>query len=83
MTFDSMTGPPVVDAPLRQHRCICCNGATEISPDQDLSLGLSLRLALVSDEVAMNCDACAAHLTAARDAEMQPPRSRRADRHRK
>jgi hypothetical protein len=72
-----MTGQSVDDAGQRQHRCICCNGAIDISPDQDASLGLSLRLGLVSDEFALICDGCAAHLTAARDAEISPPRGRR------
>jgi hypothetical protein len=76
MSSDSMAGP-VVDLSPRQHRCICCNGEIDIPPDQDVSPGLSLRLGLVSDEYALICDGCAAHLTAARDAQMPPARGRR------
>ena len=77
MTSDSMGGQSVIDASFRQHRCICCDGAIDIPPDQDVSPGLSLRLGLVSDEFALICDGCAAHLTATRDAEMAPLRNRR------
>jgi hypothetical protein len=52
--------------PSTQHRCICCGGVIEIPPDQDLSLGLSLSLGLVSDECALICTACTSRLIEAR-----------------
>ena len=58
-------------------RCICCNGFIEMSLDEDISLGLNLKLGLVSDECALICDGCAARLAAARAAETTPARKRR------
>src|SRR4029079_1473780 len=36
----------------RRPICVCCAGAIETSPDQDMSLGLNVALGLVSDECA-------------------------------
>ena len=46
----------------RQPRCVCCAGVIEISPDQDMSLGLNVALGLVSDECALICDGCTSRL---------------------
>jgi hypothetical protein len=60
----------------RPPRCICCDGTIEMSPDQDIALGLNLALGLVSDECALICDGCASRLIAAREADKPPARRR-------
>ena len=59
----------------RAPRCVCCAGVIEISPDQDMSLGLNVALGLVSDECALICDGCTSRLIAAR--EVSKPLARR------
>ena len=60
-------------------RCIAvdllAHGDTEITPDQDMSLGLNVALGLVSDECALICDGCTSRLIAAR--EVSKPLARR------
>ena len=60
-----------------QQRCICCGGVIDMPPDQDIGLGLNLRLGLVSDECALICDGCAANLIAARQAQKSVAGNRR------
>ena len=60
----------------RQPRCIGCAGVIEISPDQDMSVGLNTMLGLVSDECALICNACTSRLIAAREPKL-PARGRR------
>jgi len=45
-----------------QHRCLCCGGIIENLRDEALSIGLDLKLGIVSDECALICDGCAAKL---------------------
>jgi hypothetical protein len=61
----------------RQPRCVCCDGVIEISPDQDMSLGLNVALGLVSDECALICHACTSRLISARAANKPLARGRR------
>ena len=61
----------------RQPRCVCCAGVIEISPDQDMSLGLSVALGLVSDECALICDSCTSRLISAREASKRLTPGRR------
>jgi hypothetical protein len=72
-----MTGndPAAVNAG-RQPGCVCCAGVIEISPDQDMSLGLNVALGLVSDECALICDGCTSRLIAARAASKPLARRR-------
>jgi hypothetical protein len=72
-TGSGATTPDIARPP----RCICCDGIIEISPDQDIALGLNLALGLVSDECALICDGCASRLIAARAADEPPARGRR------
>jgi hypothetical protein len=60
----------------RAPRCVCCAGVIEVSPDQDMSLGLNVALGLVSDECALICDGCTSRLIAAREANRSPARRR-------
>jgi len=60
-----------------QHRCICCGGVIEMSSDQDLSLGLSRSLGLVSDECALICGGCTSRLIEARQAQKSVTQGRR------
>jgi len=52
------------DAP---RRCLSCNGIIDGLADQDLGIGLNIKLGLVSDECALICNACTAKLI-----EMRP-----------
>ena len=61
----------------RQPRCVCCAGVIEISPDQDMSLGLNVALGLVSDECALICDSCTSRLITAREASKRLTPGRR------
>ena len=73
-----MTGTETAAATAgRPPRCVCCAGAIEISPDQDMSLGLNAALGLVSDECALICDSCTSRLISAREATKPPGRGRR------
>jgi len=49
-----------------QHRCMCCDGIIAGLPDEVFSVGLDLRLGLVSDECALICNDCTARLVEAR-----------------
>lgn len=60
----------------RAPRCVCCAGVIEVSPDQDMSLGLNVALGLVSDECALICDGCTSRLIAAREASKPLARRR-------
>ena len=54
-------------------------GVIEVPQDQDLGLGLNLRLGLVPDESALICNDCTANLMTARQAQksVAPERRRR------
>jgi len=54
-----------VEAP---RRCLSCNGIIAGLADQDLGIGLNIKLGLVSDECALICNACTAKMI-----EMRPP----------
>jgi hypothetical protein len=54
--------PAAIERRSSQHRCISCGGVIDMPADQDLGLGLNLRLGLVSDECALVCDACTSRL---------------------
>jgi len=45
-----------------QRRCLSCNGFIAGLADQDLGIGLNIKLGLVSDECALVCNACTAKL---------------------
>ncbi|MFT4119918.1 hypothetical protein [Bradyrhizobium sp.] len=51
-----------------QHRCLSCHGVIAGVSDQDLGIGLDIRLGLVSDECALICNECTAKLIEARPA---------------
>ena len=55
----------VID-PDAQHRCTCCDGVIANLPEEALSIGLDLKLGLVSDECALICNKCTAKLAEAR-----------------
>ena len=69
MTSENASREAIAVPPSTQHRCICCGGTIEMPPGQDLSLGLSLSLGLVSDECALICDGCTSRLIEARRAQ--------------
>jgi len=52
-----------------QYRCLSCNGIIPGLADQDLSIGLNMKLGLVSDECALICDECTAKLIEAQAQE--------------
>jgi hypothetical protein len=58
--------PKVIIDPDAQHRCICCDGVITNLSDEAFSIGLELKLGLVSDECALICNACTAKLVEAR-----------------
>jgi len=49
-----------------QHRCMCCGGVIENLSDEATSIGLDLKLGLVSDECALICNDCTTLLAAAK-----------------
>ena len=63
-----------VEAP---RRCLSCNGIIAGLADQDLGIGLDIKLGLVSDECALICNACTAKLI-----EAGPPAGRSVTRRR-
>lgn len=71
-----LTGKDTAAATGKQAICICCAGAVDISPDQDMSPGLNVTLGLVSDECALICDGCTSQLIAARQASRTLARGR-------
>ncbi len=44
------------------YRCACCEGVIENIAEDSIPSGLDLRLALVSDECALVCNACTERL---------------------
>jgi len=56
---------------------MCCNGIITGLVDQDLSIGLNLKLGLVSDECDHICNQCTAKLIERRPAEVTPVTRRR------
>ena len=69
MTSENASREAIAVPPSTQHRCICCGGTIEMLPNQDLSLGLSVSLGLVSDECALICDGCTSRLIEVRRAQ--------------
>ncbi len=59
-----------------QHRCMCCDGVIANLTDEALSIGLDLRLGLVSDECALICNDCTARLIEARKLGAGPASTR-------
>jgi hypothetical protein len=60
-----------------QHRCMCCGGMIENLSDETISIGLDLKLGLVSDECALICNDCTAKLVEAKKLQGQPSHGRR------
>jgi len=60
-----------------QHRCMCCNGVIENLSDETISIGLDLKLGLVSDECALICNDCTAKLAEARMLQQRSANGRR------
>lgn len=60
-----------------QYRCLNCDGVIAALAEQDLGLGLNVKLGLVSDQCALVCNDCTASLTAARKAKAAPNAQRR------
>ena len=56
----------------RQHRCMCCDGVIENLSSETLSIGLDLKLGLVSDECALICNDCTTKLLEARKLQGRP-----------
>ena len=52
--------------PAAQYRCMCCDGVIADLPEEARSIGLDLKLGLVSDECALICNECTARLAEAR-----------------
>ena len=63
-----------VEAP---RRCLSCNGIIAGLADQDLGIGLNIKLGLVSDECALICNACTAKLIETRPPAGMPVTRRR------
>ena len=59
-----------------RHRCSCCDRIIPLLPDEDLAVGLDVKLGLVSDECALICNACTASLieTRMREVAISPRR---------
>jgi len=55
-----------------QHRCMCCDGIIENLSDETISVGLDLKLGLVSDECALICNDCTTKLLEARKFQGRP-----------
>ena len=49
-----------------RHRCLSCNGIIAGLADQDLAIGLNVKLGLVSDECGLICNECTAKLIESR-----------------
>jgi hypothetical protein len=45
-----------------QYKCFSCNGIIPGLADQDLAIGLNMKVGLVSDECALICNECTAKL---------------------
>jgi hypothetical protein len=60
-----------------QHRCFYCDRVIPTLPDEDLSVGLNIKLGLVSDECALICNECTARLIETRMREVAAPLRRR------
>ena len=60
-----------------QYRCLNCDGVIAGLAEQDLGLGLNIKLGLVSDQCALVCNDCTAKLIAARSARAAPNAQRR------
>jgi hypothetical protein len=60
-----------------QHRCSYCDRVIPVLPDEDLAVGLNVKLGLVSDECALICNACTARLIETRMHEGLVPGRRR------
>ena len=60
-----------------QPRCLSCNGIIAGLADQDLGIGLNIKLGLVSDECALICNACTAKLIETRPPAGMPVTRRR------
>ena len=58
-------------------RCMCCDGVLENLSDETISVGLDLKLGVVSDECALICNACTRRLVEARKLQGQPANRRR------
>jgi hypothetical protein len=58
--------PKVIIDPDTQHRCMCCDGVITNLSDEAFSIGLDLKLGLVSDECALICNGCTEKLVEAR-----------------
>jgi len=50
-----------------QHRCMCCGGVIENLSSETISIGLDLKLGLVSDECALICNDCTGRLIEAQN----------------
>jgi len=59
-----------------QRRCSYCERVIPALPDEEVSVGLDVKLGLVSDECALICNACTASLieTRIREAAISPRR---------
>jgi hypothetical protein len=68
--------PKVIIDPDAQHRCMCCDGVITNLSDEAFSIGLDLKLGLVSDECALICNDCTARLVEARKLGAGPAGSR-------
>ena len=60
-----------------QHRCMCCERIIENLSAEAMSIGLDLKLGLVSDECALICNDCTARLVEARNLPARPSNGRK------
>ena len=58
-------------------RCLSCNGIIAGLAEQDLGIGLDIKLGLVSDECALICNTCTAKLIETQPAAATPVTRRR------